>query len=456
MKKLNCLSKISFSILITTIFFTATSTLANSQPIRLENPTCRLEVEHLSGKIHFDDEETIVTPDRPAKLRLTRGTAVDVWITDNNPLIFSYDDKVVLKDSQDYTVFKKLKSSLTGAFKALRLDGAILTLLKSLCPLDRAISDDPKINVGPALIALININSKIEKYVNSRTTIIDKTIRSPKGVQEAKDDVNNWNLETISTQITDKYEILFDYVQKYKESPLTYEMYLALDKENDLKQIISDLKNFALVVNKVHTGIKLENTIETTDTRKVYQLTITVEPNLAYSKLLSKTALKARHDGKKTIKLNFEREAYVRYAIAAGAVYSFVESPSFSVKEDSEGNRTISQSSDDYKEFGGAVMLNIIPERLFESNFEPFLQLGASADGDSIGLLLGAGFSLFSFPNDKGDTQRSLTLSGGIIWQQVDTLASGLSVGDEITTDSELKTDEEFDNGLYLMLGINF
>lgn len=52
--------------------------------------------------------------------------------------------------------------------------------------------------------------------------------------------------------------------------------------------------------------------------------------------------------------------------------------------------------------------------------------------------------------------QRSLTLSGGIIWQEVDTLANGLNVGDSLTTHNELKIEEEMDAGFYLMLGVNF
>lgn len=51
---------------------------------------------------------------------------------------------------------------------------------------------------------------------------------------------------------------------------------------------------------------------------------------------------------------------------------------------------------------------------------------------------------------------RSLTISGGLIWQQVEELASGLSVGDSITKHSELKTEDKWDSGLYLMIGIAF
>ena len=188
------------------------------------------------------------------------------------------------------------------------------------------------------------------------------------------------------------------------------------------------------------------------------ELSISVKENTTYrdSGLLSETAQDAQKKGIGNFQLNFERKSYVRYAISPGVVYSFVEDPEFKVKEDSQGNRTIAKTSNDYKALSGAVMLNIIPEKLFETNFEPFLQLGASADSDNIGLLLGAGFSVFAFPNDKNEVQRALTLSGGVIWQQVEKLQDGLHVGDSLIKSDDLKTDKEMDTGFYLMLGATF
>ena len=52
-------------------------------------------------------KETAVTPVRPAEFTLTRGTAVEVWIMDNNPFLFTYQDKVVTKDTEDYAAFKE-------------------------------------------------------------------------------------------------------------------------------------------------------------------------------------------------------------------------------------------------------------------------------------------------------------------------------------------------------------
>jgi len=270
----------------------------------------------------------------------------------------------------------------------------------------------------------------------------------------AKDLVKDWDLKTISKNFSDNIDKIKK--QALSDDALSYKTYDALNRENEFKQIVAGLNDFVVLVNKVHTAFKLNDTVETLDTRKMYKMTISVEPNTTYRKIMSDAAKGIQDSGKGEQVIVFEREAFVRYSLASGVVYSFVENPSFSVKEDSDGKRTISKTSTDYKEFSGAVMLNVIPERLFESSFEPFMQFGASADGHNVGLLLGAGVSFFSFPNDSGDTQRSLTLSGGMIWQEVNRLANGLAVGGSIKSDSELKTDKGFENGLYVMIGVDF
>lgn len=376
-----------FTAIIITVFISSANVLAESTGIKVKNPTYRMDVKHLSGKIVFAGKQTTVTKDRPADFRIARGTAVDIWIVDNNPFLFTYQGKVVTKDSQDYTAFKKFLSILGDAQKKL---GFIIKKNRK--------DTSPNEAVEEAVEELQEIIEKIYEHVNNRSDIIDKTTRSAEEVKKAKAKVDKWNLDQLEDQLTKKYQTFRDLLEQYN-LPLIYEVYKTLDQEDEVMKIISNLREFVKIVHQVHSGVKLENTIEIRDTRKQDQMTITIEPNLSFNKLLSKEARKIQLAGKGSLYLNFEREAYVRYAISAGAVYSFVDDPKFEVKEDAEGNRTITKSSDDYKEFSGAVMLNIIPERLFESNFEPFLQIGASADGDNIGLLLGAGFSVFSFPN---------------------------------------------------------
>lgn len=71
--------------------------------------------------------------------------------------------------------------------------------------------------------------------------------------------------------------------------------------------------------------------------------------------------------------------------------------------------------------------------------------LGATLENEEIGILLGLSYRI-----------SGLVLHGGISVQQIDKLSGGLSEGDEILSDAEIQTNQEFKAGFYLGVGWKF
>lgn len=398
--------------------------------------TTTVEVSHRDRTVKFENSTSSLLETKPPIIAVPRGVSVKIKIVDNNPLLFLYDDEVTLKDSQDYEIFKKF-------LKVAKDTMAGLTVVKAKIPAANNQAQNLKESI-----------KKIKDKYEDRSRIIDQTLYSD-SIKKAKTEVMEWNLDDLERKLALHYEE-FENALKTSGASLTYEEYDLLQSKKDLNEIIIELKKFAELVGLVNNGFPLKNVIDITDTRKVYTDKITIKANPHYRKLLSDRAAKVQNDNITILPIDFERKSFVRFAMSAGAIYSFVENPEFKVEEDKEGNRTISQTSNDYNEFSGAVAVNVIPDIFFETNFEPFLQLGASAGSGDVGLLLGVGSSFFPYPEEDGNFVRSFTFSLGVIWQEVQELGSGLSVGDSLTTHDDLKIEDKWDSGLYLMLGINF
>ena len=423
--------------------------------IRIENPQYNLKLKHLSGEILLDNERTVltkVTSNRPTKIKLKRGSAVSVEIIDTNPILFTYNENIEIKDSQDYLKFKKFLSELKGVLDVITKNEEVpIKEAKKMKANDTPITVEAEQLI--AMSKLLENITELEEYYDEQKEIIDLTIGSSEEIKSAKEKVADWKLDQLKINIADMYKKAF--FGKQNNTTITFqEAKLLLDKEK-VDTMLSSLKKFANTVLSLPKIKYLDSNIEINDTRKEYQMTIITEPNIFYSALLSDKAKKHQLKYKNNLKLYFERESYVKFSVTAGVIHSFVDNPKFEVKEDDNGNRSISKSSNAYNALNGAVMLNIIPEHYFESSFEPYIQLGASTNTDNVGILLGIGLSILTFTDD-GKTQRSLNLSAGGILQEVEKLEDGLSVGDNLTTDSELKTKKDFKKGLYIMLGINF
>ncbi len=439
---------VKFSLMFC-IPFVFVSQLYADNTIRIENPQHSLQLEHITGSIQLNENSNLntkVTKERPAKFKLEKDSAVSINIIDTNPLLFIYNEDIKVNDSEEYLKVKKFLQNLEAALISLGI---------------RKNDEEKDQKDNKALVNKIdnqieNIKTlktkieKLKKFYEQQKEIIDFTISSKPGIQIAKDKVKKWDLKSLEIEINEAYQKVF------KTEDINIETILLVVQKKEIETMLSHLKTFAATVLELPKTKTLEKNIEVTDSRKVHEVSINISANDFYKDFLSDNAIKYQKDNTEILKLNFERESYVRFSLGLGMVYSFVDSPEYSVSEDENGNRSIAKSSKDYNKFSGALMLNIIPERLFDSSFEPYLQLGASSDTENVGVLLGLGFSLYPFTNESGETKQTLSLSTGVILQKVDKLSAGLSVGDSLETDSELKTEKEYKSGLYIMLGLNF
>lgn len=135
-----------------------------------------------------------------------------------------------------------------------------------------------------------------------------------------------------------------------------------------------------------------------------------------------------------------------RYKIGAGAIYSFVRNPEYSVASSPSGTLTVAEKSSDYNKLGGAVTLNVYPDKLFDEGVKWFGQLGASPAKDANALLLGAGFDAYS----------KFNLSAGIIYQQRRELGGGQTVGATLAKAEDLNVRHRFKTGFYIQLGLAY
>jgi hypothetical protein len=132
-------------------------------------------------------------------------------------------------------------------------------------------------------------------------------------------------------------------------------------------------------------------------------------------------------------------------AIAAGAIYSFVKTQKFSAVSNSSGGLVVGATTSNYAAVSGLVALNLTQDKYVDQPVQPFYQVGIAPDSKNLAFTLGGGLQLF------GDT----VISAGLIYQKIDTLASGLSVGGTLANTSALKTDSTFKTGVYIGLSYN-
>jgi hypothetical protein len=426
------------------VFF-CTVSFAHSEGIEVKTPHNRIDIHHLSDPPYatYENVESLFLADRTPSFRVPNDSTTYLYIMDGNPLLFKYSNEVTIEDSPDYLAVKKLLEIIQVFVGSLSNKD-----IASPIPLNAIYAEE--------------IKKTIIEYEEDIRPILEQTCGSSDELWVAMKKVGGEprNIIGLASSIEDlnsQVEKIWDLRKLEDDIEILYEGAVDDPKKGEFLKLLTFLKTFKKDVLSINLPYKLPKMIDIRDTRKSHTSSIKIEPNNTYAGYFSTKVLETQQKGSnQKLALKFQRKSIVRYAPSMGIVYSFVEDPEYKVKEDSEGNRTIAESSSDYKEFSVGATVNIIPDGLFETNFEPFLQLGASADGDDIGLLLGVGLSLFPFPDNEGDIKRSLTVAGGLIWQQVEELSGGLNVGDSIKTDDELKTDDKFDSGFYLMLGVNF
>jgi hypothetical protein len=135
----------------------------------------------------------------------------------------------------------------------------------------------------------------------------------------------------------------------------------------------------------------------------------------------------------------------VKLGLGAAAIYSFVSDAKYTTQP-VDGGFQIVESPDQkqYQEGGIAAVLTITPRGWTDPTFGGFFEVGVQPT-DDLGLIAGAGIRLFDIAS----------FGAGIAFQQVDVLSPGLSLGDTVAAESDLKTAKRFKAGVYLHITLS-
>jgi hypothetical protein len=393
----------------------------------------KVEITHSGAAVSVKpvDKELTTLDNRPKVplLKIEAGHAAPLYITDANEMLFTYDKTSEFKDLPDVDAIAKFAEALAGAL------GVKIDAKENVAPSDLAARNMVDA-LGNDAGALAEQMTELTKFLGQRTEILNDTRTGKDGVNRAKKKVEAWDLDAVNAPLL-----------KAKAVKLSVaEIIAALES-------VAHLKKFKQEVLELGAA-KYVHTIENKTAIQTEEVTITIQPSGKYVKLFDAKLWDHVHSKSGNIRLDGRQKRLVRFMVGAGVVYSFVKDPEFAVAEDDSGTRTVKEDSKEYKEFQGAVMLNIIPEKFYESAFEPYFQVGASPEKDQIGFMAGIGFAGIPIPNDAAGLRR-INLSVGVIYQEA-TKLDGLSTGDVLAKDADLKTKQEYDAGFYIQAGFKF
>lgn len=143
--------------------------------------------------------------------------------------------------------------------------------------------------------------------------------------------------------------------------------------------------------------------------------------------------------------IRFTPYSPVKLGLGAAAIYSFVRDAKFTTQPVEGGFRIVeSPDQKQYQEGGIAAVLTITPRGWTDQTFGGFFEVGVQPT-DDLGLIAGAGIRLFDIAS----------FGAGIAFQQVDVLSPGLSLGDTVAAESDLKTAKRFKSGVYLHITLS-
>lgn len=182
------------------------------------------------------------------------------------------------------------------------------------------------------------------------------------------------------------------------------------------------------------------------DPKFVISQKIVVKPNTQFAEFLSNRSKSFQKARSKSVVFVAEPKVSIHVSISPGVVYSFVDNPDFAASSAAGGQVIVAKTNNDVAALSGAVAINFTPDRYHGEGIEPFLQLGVVPDSDTPAMFVGVGFVGFG----------QVLFSAGAIYQEVNRLGGGLSVGDTLTSVDDLVVDDEWEAGLFVSIGVGF
>lgn len=242
-----------------------------------------------------------------------------------------------------------------------------------------------------------------------------------------------------------------------------------------LSQIVELLKSLQQDLDGVGVPHLVESQVDF-DASNIGNLSVAISWNPKYNALFlmsgddaDRTQNQQRAAKFSKYEVDFPPHQTYHVGASVAAVYSFVKNPTYSVAT-TNGALTIAQTANDYNKVTAAVAVNITPDKVYNEFAQPHFEVGVIPDSAKLGFFAGVGFTfLGSKPSASAGTSlgksstpatsspslfQGLEFNLGVIYQKVNELGSGLSVGQTVTTTQALKVDTQYKAGLYVGFGV--
>jgi hypothetical protein len=397
------------------------------------------------------------------KLKARQDEQVNIFITDANPLVFTYKlGEQTKTPTADYEALKKLAGALKQIFsqKTAETSGAPLVVPPKLTKLTLNGAEISPVSLEADITALATEVGKIDHTIEASLSgpptgrdVFDITVVTEK-VTSLKDSVKFFqaleeaqlapNRETIKAEFENQPAATFisplELAKTHRDIQMIFEARAKLATLLEQTQsFIKDLKNYQQASAKPFRIGSVNG-----DNANDISQPVIIGGTTDGAAIPAVKSFQELHDG--VYDFVFSPEQSFHYRISGGVIYSFVRNPEYSVATDAAGKVTIAEKSSDYNEVSGALALNVYPDRLFDEGVKWFGQIGVSPAKDANAFLLGAGFDAF----DK------LSLGAGIIYQQRRELAGGQTVGMPLAKAEDLNVNHRFHTGFYILFGVSF
>jgi len=423
----------------------------------------KLEIEGEGIGIGRDKTRDLADEEMPILVTLPSRSTVDIKIKNPNRVLFVYregekteEDTDNAKALKDFIVKVGKKTEPNGLHLFMRADEP--ACLGEASERKKRINGFDFVKFQSCLFYVLSQAEDVKKSVDlgsksdfagSKKLITEDVKKAVDYLTTTKPDFNKLLIAITGGEVeytNDTGEI---------KKKMAWHELLALDE--DVKRFDVYIKQLSTTVNYAIETVSdllqaieksgVDYTVSTGRVNPAKKITqkIIIEENKKFDLFISEDAKKTRaaRVGKGTYAVAYQPRDSFLVSIAPGVLYSFVRNPKYSASL-SGTTLTIAKTQNDYNELSGIVALNIAFRRWADELFQPILQTGVLPDKDKLAIVLGGGFKAFS--------KFSFTL--GAVYQKTQELNSGLSVGQQISSSDDIKTETRFKSGLYL--GISY
>ncbi len=307
--------------------------------------------------------------------------------------------------------------------------------IESAC--DKVNAKVPKYSAKPDAIRLLGaVCASIRAWGDAAVSVAAVTRASPLDVGEK---------DLVCPDVEALFDINKEEGTLWKDSVSIFNILYA--RRNDLDKLIAAADSLVLFKKLVASvGSRKELVRVAYDAKHIQPVKITVTPNEAFSTYFTDETQKAQAKGLFEGTMEFEPKEFFHLKVSPAAVYSFVDVSKHSAVKNGEGKLVIKVTETDYAALNVAAMMNIYPDKYYGTGIVPFTQIGLTPNPDEWAFFLGGGLEFYE----------DMTIAAGVVYQQVEELVDGLSVGMEVADQASIKTKDEFKAGLYIQFGLTF